>query len=279
MECQTPIYLHKQEMVVPCGKCAFCTATKRSDWALRLHYEGRKHLVKRFVTLTYADPHLHWKNGVSQLCKRDVQLWLKRVRRAGPKVRYYAVGEYGSKTFRPHYHVLLFAWDGFPDLDNVLRAAWPLGQVHIGEVTDASVMYCLGYIVNGKGWKMSDKREPPFSLMSRGNGIKGDPGYGGLGFQYLTPAMVEWHRSGRKNYAILDGRKRHLPRYYKCKIFSKIDLVRIAVRDQKQMFKRAVEWVRSPAMRRQADPLKYRAEQLKRLAWTIRAKSKANLTI
>lgn len=275
MECQTPRYLAKQDMVVPCGICAFCCATRRSDWALRLHYEGRRHLVKKFITLTYADCHLHFKSGVSQLCKRDVQLWLKKVRRTGAKVRYYAVGEYGSKTFRPHYHVLLFG-----DVsDSVIRDSWNLGLVHIGSVTEASVMYCLGYIVNGKGWKMRTKREAPFSLMSRGNGIPGDSGYGGLGFSYLTPAMIEWHRSGRKNYAILDGAKRHLPRYFKCKIFSKIDLVRIAVRDQKAVFKAAVKWVRSPAMRKQKDPLAYRAVQLKRLAWKIRAKSKENLVI
>lgn len=275
MECQNLRYLSKQDICVPCGACAFCSATKRSDWALRLHYEGRRHVVKKFVTLTYADAHLHWKNGVSQLDKRDVQLWLKRVRRTGAKVRYYAVGEYGSKTFRPHYHVLLFG----DCSDSVIRESWPLGHVHIGQVTEASVMYCLGYIVNGKGWKMKHKRVAPFSLMSRGNGIKGDPGYGGLGHSYLTPAMIEWHRSGRKNYAILDGKKRHLPRYYKCKIFSKIDLVRIAVRDQKAVFKAAVQWLRSPAMRRQADPLAYRAEQLKRLAQKIRAKCKENLII
>jgi len=266
MECQKPRYLHKQDMVVPCGTCAFCSATKRSDWALRLHYEGRRHLVKRFITLTYADAHLHWKGGVSQLHKRDVQLWLKKVRRTGAKVRYFAVGEYGSKTYRPHYHVLLFG----DCSEDVIRNSWPNGHVHIGQVTEASVMYCLGYIVNGKGWKMRTKRERPFSLMSR------KPG---LGHGYLTPAMIEWHRSGRKNYAILDGVKRHLPRYYKCKIFSKIDLVRIAVRDQKAVFKAAVKWVRSPAMRRQKDPLAYRAEQLKRLASRIRAKCKENLVI
>lgn len=266
MECMSPRYLPKQDMVVPCGQCAFCTATKRSDWALRLHYEGRRHLVKKFVTLTYADPHLHWKNGVSQLDKRDVQLFFKRLRKTGAKVRYYAVGEYGSKTFRPHYHVLLFG-----DVsDQTIRECWPLGQVHIGSVTDASVMYCLGYIINGKGWKMRTKRVAPFALMSRRPG---------LGYGYLTPAMIEWHRSGRKNYAILDGKKRHLPRYYKTKIFSKIDLVRIAVRDQKIMFKAAVEWVRSPAMRRQEDPLAYRKEQMKRLAQRIRAKCKENLVI
>lgn len=275
MECQTPRYLSKQDMVVPCGSCAFCGATKRSDWALRLHYEGRKHLVKKFVTLTYADPHLVWKNGISQLHKPHVQLWLKRVRRTGAKVRYYAVGEYGSKTFRPHYHILLFG-----DVsDDVIRSTWPHGLVHIGTVTQESIMYCLGYIVNGKGWKMRTKRTPPFSLMSRGNGIKGDPGYGGLGYNYLSKAMVEWHRSGRKNYAILDGQKRHLPRYYKTKIFSKIDLVRIAVRDQKALFKQAVRWLRSPEMAKLKDPLAYRKEQMRRLAQKIRSKCKENLTI
>jgi hypothetical protein len=266
MECQNPRYLHKQDMIVPCGKCVFCSQTKRSDWALRLHYEGKKHLVKKFVTLTYADPHLRFKKGSAQLCKADLQLWFKKVRRTGAKIRYYAVGEYGSKTYRPHYHVILF---GDVD-DSVLTNAWSFGMVHIGTVTQASIMYCLGYIVNGKGYKMRTGREAPFALMSLRPG---------LGSNYLTKAMVEWHRSGRKNYAILDGVKRHLPRYYKVKIFSKIDLVRIAVRDQKALFNAAVKWVRSPAMRRQKDPLAYRQLQLDRLAMQIRAKSKETLII
>lgn len=266
MECAKPRYLSKQDILVPCGSCAFCTATRRSDWALRLHYESKLHLVKKFVTLTYANPHLKWEHGLSQLCKSDLQKFFKRVRFAGYKLRYYAVGEYGSTTFRPHYHVLLFG--DVPD--DVIRSAWPFGQVHIGQVNQASIMYCLGYMVNGKHWKMCTKRVKPFSLMSR------NPG---LGANYLSKSMVEWHRSDRKNYAILDGVKRHLPRYYKCKIFSKIDLVRIAVRDAKAAFKRDVEWLRSPAMAKMKDPLSYRREQRRRLAQRIRAKCKENLTI
>lgn len=266
MECQSLTYLSKQDMCVPCGRCAFCSATKRSDWALRIHYESRQHLVRRFITLTYADSSLRWKNGVSQLCKEDLQMWFKKVRRTGAKIRYYAVGEYGSKTFRPHYHVLLFG-----DVDeSVIRKCWPHGHVHIGEVTDASIMYCLGYVVTMRNWKMSAKREKPFALMSLRPGI---------GANYLTPAMIEWHRSERKNYAVLDGKKRHLPRFYKTKIFSKIDLVRIAVRDQKSVFKNAVKWLRSPAMSRLRDPLKYRDEQMKILARKIRRHSKENLII
>lgn len=266
MECARPRYLSKQEILVPCGSCAFCTATRRSDWALRLHYEAKMHLDKKFITLTYANPHLKWEHGLSQLCKGHLQNFFKRVRIKGYKLRYYAVGEYGSTTFRPHYHVLLFG--AVPD--DIIRASWPFGQVHIGQVTQASIMYCLGYMVNGKHWKMCTKRVKPFSLMSR------KPG---LGANYLSKSMIEWHRSDRRNYALLDGAKRHLPRYYKTKIFSKIDLVRIAVRDSKAAFKRDVEWLRSPAMARLKDPLAYRREQRRRLAQRIKAKSKENLTI
>lgn len=265
MECLTPRYLHAQDMVVPCGKCAFCAATRRADWATRLEYEARLHLEKRFITLTYANPHLHWAHGNPQLCKRDLQLWFKRVRRTGAFIRYYAVGEYGSRTYRPHYHVILFGKVS----DDVIRDSWPLGQVHIGTVTQASIMYTLGYIVN-KSWHHLHNRVAPFALMSR------KPG---LGSNYLSPAMVEWHKSDRKNYVILDGQKRHLPRFYKTKIFSKIDLVRIAVRDQKAVFKRLVDWIRQPSQARMADPWKYRRECMERLAKSIRSKSKENITL
>lgn len=266
MECQNPRYIHKYDVVVPCGSCPFCAATKRSDWALRLHYESKKHSVKKFVTLTYADPHLVFRHGVPQLHKRHLQLWFKRVRKTGAQIRYYGVGEYGSRTFRPHYHVILF---GNVD-DDVLRKCWPHGHVHIGSVTDQSIMYTLGYIVNGKGYQMRTNRERPFALMSLRPAI---------GSNYLSPAMTAWHKSGRKNYALIDGVRRHLPRYYKTKIFSKVDLVRIAVRDQKAVFKRMVAWVRSPEMQMLRDPLAYRDEQLEILAQKIRAKCKENITI
>lgn len=283
MECLKPKYLHEREMVVPCGNCAFCAATRRSDWALRLHYEAKKHYGSKFITLTYSNNNLIWAHGNPQLSKprkegdSHLQLFFKRVRKAGYKFRYYAVGEYGSRTFRPHYHVLMFG--DVPD--EVIRQAWanynrstkkhyPLGHVHIGKVTIASVMYCLGYLVNGKGWQMHHHRVKPFCIMSRRPG---------LGHSYLTKEMIAWHKSDRKNYAVLDGQRRHLPRYYKLKIFSKIDLVRIAVRDQKEMFKAQVKWLRDPRRRRMKNPLKELEKQRKALAASIRFKSKEYLTI
>lgn len=259
-------YLAKQDITVPCGHCAFCMATRRSDWALRIHYEKRQHLDAKFITLTYANPHLKWQHGKSQLEKRDLQLYLKILRKKGHTIRYYAIGEYGSRTYRPHYHILLFG----TITEQAIRDNWKFGQVHIGTVTQKSIMYCLGYMINGKHWTMTHGRKRPFCTMSRRPG---------LGNGYLTTAMIEWHKSGRKNYALLDGVKRHLPRYYKEKIFSKIDRVRIAVRDQKEHFKKEVEWLRSPAMAKMKDPLKYRKEQRRRLAQKIKDKTKQNLTL
>lgn len=245
-------------------------ATRRSDWALRLHHEAKRHLDAAFVTLTYADAHLVWKAGTSQLHKPHLQGWFKRVRKAGYKVRYYAVGEYGSRTYRPHYHVLLFG--SVPE--GVIRDAWWFGQVHIGKVTQASVQYTLGYMVNGKHWTMRKGRVRPFCTMSRRPG---------LGAGYLTPAMVAWHKSDRKNYAILDGVKRHLPRYYKEKIFTKKERINIMYVEARRAWENEVEWCRSPKVHamldRGADPFEYRDEQRRRLARKIRDKTKSNQSI
>lgn len=247
-------------MVVPCGNCAFCSATKRSDWALRLHMEGRKHIVKRFVTLTYANPHLVWNNGVSQLCKRHVQLWLKKVRRSGAKVRYFAVGEYGSKTFRPHYHVLLFG--DVPE--EVLRSSWSFGHVHIGQVTEASVMYCLGYTIHGA--KKGNRR--PFTLMSKG-----------LGKSYINRATIGWHKEGWKNYVMIYNEKRALPRYYKRKIFTAREMMFMRMREAKQSWEREVAIIRKLCKKKIRDPQQYRLLQKIALAKSIRLKSKEQLII
>jgi len=264
MECLNLKYLPAREISVPCGRCAFCLATRRSDWSTRLEYEAKKWVTKTFITLTYADAHLYFRNGLSQLRKCDLQLYFKKLRKAGYRLRYFAVGEYGSRTFRPHYHVLLFG--EIPE--GVLRAKWDKGMVHIGQVTQASISYCLKYVVNSRGKGMRNGREVPFAIMSR------KPG---LGANYLSPAMIKWHKSDRKNYVLMDGQKRHLPRYYKLKIFSAIDRVRIAVRDQKEAEKRLRKKLYS--LRHLRNPMDYVAEQKKIAAKRIWSKNRQNLTI
>ena len=61
------------------------------------------------------------------------------------KVRYYAIGEYGSQFQRPHYHVLLF---NVPtELIRIMaEKIWKKGNVHIGRVERKSIGYVAGYL-------------------------------------------------------------------------------------------------------------------------------------
>lgn len=213
MNCISPrVVYHDKMYVVPCGKCLACLTTKREEWSFRLLQEWKASKGAFFVTLTYDERSLPEK-GVS---KRHVQLYLKRLRKQyeefyekKSRIRYYAVGEYGTRTKRPHYHIILFNVIN----EQIIRSAWTykgreIGFVHIGKVNEASIKYCTKYVIQ----RSSDTSEfnPPFALMSRAYGIGGN---------YLTDGMVKWHRDGKRNFAYLYSQKVRLPQYYKQKIW------------------------------------------------------------
>lgn len=103
-------YLYPGYKTIPCGKCAGCRAAKAKAWADRMILELDHSKKAVFLTLTYDNEHLpvlvnvNTGQGTPTLQKRDLQLFLKRLRKAfkGKELRYYAVGEYGSRTLRPH---------------------------------------------------------------------------------------------------------------------------------------------------------------------------------
>lgn len=196
---------------VPCGKCVACLLNKRTDWAFRLEQENKVSRSSHFVTLTYDRKHIRSDYSLN---KRDLQLYLKRLRKKDEtrRIRYYAVGEYGSKGGRPHYHILLFN-----SCEEHIRGAWcdlkgqSIGRVHVGKVTSASIPYVLKYVVQRPDAPTGVLR--PFATMSRAYGIGGS---------YLTDRMVEWHRQGDCNYIVRPGNlKGRLPRFYREKIWHK----------------------------------------------------------
>ena len=142
------------EIMVPCGKCIGCRADYARSWAVRCINEASMHEKNCCVTLTYDDNHLP-SDGL--LCKRDLQTFFKRLRKALGSFRYFGCGEYGSVGSRPHYHVLLFGLD-FPDKtlvtrhcgekfydSKLLRRIWSNGHVTIGSVTSKSAAYVARY--------------------------------------------------------------------------------------------------------------------------------------
>lgn len=98
---------------LPCGKCLGCRLDYAHDWSIRCVHESKLHSQNSFVTLTYNDENLP-KEGV---VKKHVQDFFKRLRSrldfvsSSPvKISYLACGEYGNRTFRPHYHAIIFGW-------------------------------------------------------------------------------------------------------------------------------------------------------------------------
>ncbi len=232
--CQTPFH-KKMELVkgvetgympFPCGKCPACVRRRVSGWAFRLNKQSEQSNSAHFVTLTYNDEHIKkTKNGFETLVKKDVQDFFKRLRKlTKQKISYYAVGEYGDTGERPHYHIILFNAN-----PKIVENAWKLnditlGNVHFGDVGDASVGYTLKYISKDKKIPQfnGDDRQKEFALMSKG-----------LGAGYLSENMVKWHTKGNienKVYLPLkDGKKAAMPRYYKDKLYDKGQKFRIGV--------------------------------------------------
>ncbi|AXH76350.1 MAG: replication initiator protein [Microviridae sp.] len=205
------------EAQVPCGRCTRCFARRISGWSFRLMMEDRHALSSHFITLTYATQYLpRSTNKFATLSKRHVQLFFKRLRKINAhKLKYYCVGEYGTRFRRPHYHIILFN----AEVSTISRA-WcnkkgrPIGNIYYGTVTGASVGYCLKYMSKPKGNRMHrrDDRQVEFSLMSKA-----------LGAAYLTEAMRKWHEAKleERMYCVLEGGKKiSMPRYYKDKIYT-----------------------------------------------------------
>lgn len=188
------------------------------------------------------------------LFKPDVQNWMKALRKVCPeKLKYYACGEYGTLTMRPHYHVILFNAEM-----TKIPETWTKGEVHIGELTPASVGYTLKYI--SKKGKVpahrNDQRLPEFSLMSKK-----------MGDNYLTPQMKKWHKKDLLNRAYVglpDGKKIALPRYYMDKIYTKMDKERIVKHIENEEIKEEQKLTREKSWEIQEKNSKIVIEKYKR---------------
>lgn len=228
MQCITPYRKkdpRKGMIDFPCGNCFACRINKVRDWTTRLLIEAQGSVYSYFVTITYddlnvplkfvADPDGFLEQVVMTLDKDHIQKFHKRLRRAGYVFRYYLIGEYGTHTFRPHYHAIYFSQK--PLSPDQLMFIWGKGNVRFDAVNAASIGYVCRYHL-GSDNKISAAVQKPFSLMSRRPG---------LGYGYLFDNEVrEWHKSDLDNrqYMIIDGKKRYLPSYLKKKMYHSFGL-------------------------------------------------------
>lgn len=192
MKCENP-YSPKQGLAVGCGRCLPCLFNRRRIWSHRLILESNLHSDNAFVTLTYSDEHLpiQLDTGLATLAPKHLQLWLKRLRKAwghDKPLRFFACGEYGEQTFRPHYHVALF---GYPhcryglsrysarkqnccDVCDLIRDTWGRGNIFSGLLEANSAQYIAGYVTKKMTHRDDSRllgREPEFARMSNRPGI------------------------------------------------------------------------------------------------------------
>lgn len=187
----------------PCGQCMPCRWNRRRMWQHRIMLERALHSDSCFLSLTYNDntlplTSLPTGHAVASLEPQHLSLWLKRLRRAIEplRIRYYAVGEYGDESFRPHFHAVLFGfptcmrgrtlrrglsmrpvWEECCEHCRLIGNTWGKGDVDLGEVNKDSAQYAAGYTVK-KMTRWDDPRlmgrHPEFARMSLRPGIGSD---------------------------------------------------------------------------------------------------------
>ena len=189
MLCFRPKFYYKLGFPVPCRKCLACRKQIANEWSIRLVHESRQHDQNCFITLTFNDKHLPLCRS---LCKRTLQLFIKRLRKklGETKIKYYAVGEYGKKHSREHYHLIIFGWS--PPLEDLyyvfskqgrkyyssrsISALWTRGFNTVGTVTSSSCRYAAGYVQKKLYGERASivyaGRLQPFALQSTGLGAR-----------------------------------------------------------------------------------------------------------
>lgn len=219
MKCANPFV--KDGLAFGCGQCMPCRINRRRIWSHRIILEGLCHGDNSFLTLTYKDENVPITgDGLATLEPRHLQLFFKRLRNMGHKVRYFAVGEYGDDSFRPHYHVALFGFksclrgrtDHRKDFCCVqcdaISKAWDYGGVDLGELNEQSSKYIAGYVV--KKMTFSDDprllgRHREFARMSLKPGI-------GLAFMdEVASTLMEFDFDGVDVPSALGSGKAMLP--------------------------------------------------------------------
>lgn len=203
--CIQTIWLRKQQQEVPCGRCYECVKRRRNDWYVRCIIEKQTRRHSYFGLLTYAEVG-------KKLEKRDIQLFLKRLRSYGNKFSYLIAGEHGEKKDRPHWHCIFFsdepleyqkiaqAWRGGYENSQQNTAGWIKFSII---QSNRAIRYTVKYIYKYDGV------DPRFVLL-----ISKNPA---IGHSFLKHQV--YFLTKKTTDFTVEGQKTAMPRYYKRKIF------------------------------------------------------------
>lgn len=171
-DCLFPLYVpiegHHDFLRVRCGHCINCKLHRASEWSMRLEMESNYWKDICFVTLTYdddnlplniVDPHLFYEDKeieehpelnylvVPTLRPDHLRNFIKRVRKhIDHKIKFYAVGEYGTKFQRSHLHVMFFGLGYNSATEQLIRDCWPFGFSKVTPFFTETCRYVARYV-------------------------------------------------------------------------------------------------------------------------------------
>lgn len=262
--CVSPISIKRQYGqytrvdIVPCGKCPECLKKQQNGFVVRCIEEARKTGMMWFITLTYNNKSVPKREFVdsdsgevvlvNSLNREDIKKWKREVRRSYqktynrsfPNFSFLICGEYGPRTFRPHYHGVIFGLDKFHI--NYLEKYWQdnygfTSFKYIPIVSNQNGrddLTCVARYVSKYCVKPQDLENPlvkdgvvekPRKMTSVGFGLPDNfdemSQYIRLGHDLsnkrVSPALAK-SINERCNY-VYNGQKYSLPIYYRKKIF------------------------------------------------------------
>lgn len=242
---------------------------RAQDWSLRCVHEAQFHAENAFVTLTYSEESLPADRSVHP---EHLRAFMRRLRRSifPKRVRFFGCGEYGERTWRPHYHVLLFGHEFLSDrvpyrstpygrtyTSVTLDELWSHGQCEIGSLTSQSAGYVARYSLKKVTGQLAESHYsrvnletgelyqlvPEFLAMSK------QPGIGYEWFKRYAPDL-------RDDFAVVltaDGssRKVNVPKYYDKKFDERELALRKAERKRKSRLHKADQTPERLAVRKE----------------------------
>lgn len=198
MQCFNGIQIQSKNQIVPCQQCMACRINKGRIWTSRILQE-QHFTTKRsyFATLTIDPENMEYvldDDSVPHetLRKKPFLQWVSNINREIP-FRYYAVGEYGTDSGRPHYHMAVF-----PENDGTIEqilSHWKKGFTSYSELTAQTARYLAHYttkkLTSDSDGRLKGNQEPEFRASSKRPPL-GAACVDSLYLGYSRPKMRRW---------------------------------------------------------------------------------------
>lgn len=146
--------------IFSCGHCRACMLVRINEKMIISVFAAAEYRKKgQFLTLTYRDD-----TRPDGLQHSDFSSFMKNLRRRDgtPDVKFFVAGEYGEKSGREHFHVLVYN-HRYPI--ELIRSVWDKGFVSDGTLTPKSMKYVSGY-VSKRGFDPGSGKRPPYGRSS-----------------------------------------------------------------------------------------------------------------